>query len=131
MPDFEEELDLPGYQPEIPLNTAALDEVLPILLAAKRPAIYAGGGIVISEAAEQLREFAERTQIPVATTLMGIGAMPEDHPLSVRWLGMHGAVYANNTVNEADVVIAIGARFNKEVVFLYTAKTERYFEVKM
>ena len=75
IPDFEEALDLPGYQPEIPLNTVALDEVLPILLAAKRPAIYAGGGVVISNAAEQLREFAERTQIPVATTLMGIFSM--------------------------------------------------------
>ena len=115
IPDFDAPMDLPGYQPEMELNTAALDEVLPLILSAKRPAIYAGGGIVISEAAEQLREFAERTQIPVATTLMGIGAMPEDHPLSVRWLGMHGAVYANNTVNEADVVIAIGARFDDRV----------------
>ena len=115
VPDFDAPLDLPGYKPEIALNTDALDEVLPILLAAKRPAIYAGGGVVISNAAEQLLEFAERTQIPVATTLMGIGAMPEDHPLSVRWLGMHGAVYANNTVNEADVVLAIGARFDDRV----------------
>ena len=115
VPDFDAPLDLPGYKPEIALKTDALDEVLPILLAAKRPAIYAGGGVVISNAAEQLLEFAERTQIPVATTLMGIGAMPEDHPLSVRWLGMHGAVYANNTVNEADVVLAIGARFDDRV----------------
>ncbi len=114
-PDFDAPMDLPGYQPELPLPTAALDAVLPLLLAAKRPAIYAGGGVVIAEAAEQLREFAERLQIPVATTLMGIGAMPEDHPLSVRWLGMHGAVYANNTVNEADVVLAIGARFDDRV----------------
>ena len=115
VPDFDAPMDLPGYKPEIALNTDALDEVLPILLSAKRPAIYAGGGVVISNAAEQLREFAERMQIPVATTLMGIGAMPEDHPLSVRWLGMHGAVYANNTVNEADVVLAIGARFDDRV----------------
>lgn len=114
-PDFDAPMDLPGYQPELPLPTAALDAVLPLLLAAKRPAIYAGGGVVIAEAAAQLREFAERLQIPVATTLMGIGAMPEDHPLSVRWLGMHGAVYANNTVNEADVVLAIGARFDDRV----------------
>lgn len=114
-PDFDAPMDLPGYQPELPLPTAALDAALPLLLSAKRPAIYAGGGVVIADAAEQLREFAERLQIPVATTLMGIGAMPEDHPLSVRWLGMHGAVYANNTVNEADVVLAIGARFDDRV----------------
>ena len=114
-PDFDVEMDLPGYQPEIPLNKAALDTVIPMIKAAKRPAIYAGGGVVIAEASAQLVEFAERAQIPVATTLMGLGAMPEDHPLSVRWLGMHGAVYANNTVNEADLVLAIGARFDDRV----------------
>ncbi len=115
IPDFDAPMNLPGYQPDIALNKPALDEVLPLILAAKRPAIYAGGGVVIADAAAELLEFAERTQIPVATTLMGIGAMPENHPLSVRWLGMHGAVFANNTVNEADVVIAIGARFDDRV----------------
>ncbi len=114
-PDFDAPMDLPGYEPELPLPVDKLDAALPLLLAAKRPAIYAGGGVVIAEAADQLRELAERLQIPVATTLMGIGAMPEDHPLSVRWLGMHGAVYANYTVNEADVVLAIGARFDDRV----------------
>lgn len=114
-PDFNVPMDLPGYTHEIPLPTDELDKALPILLSAKRPAIYAGGGVVTAEAAEELRELAERWQSPVATTLMGVGAMPEDHPLSVRWLGMHGAVYANNTVNEADVVLAIGARFDDRV----------------
>ena len=114
-PDFEVEMDLPGYQPEIELPTAELDKALPILLSAKRPAIYAGGGVVTADAAAELRELAERWQSPVATTLMGVGAMPETHPLSVRWLGMHGAVYANNTVNEADVVLAIGTRFDDRV----------------
>ena len=115
VPDFDSPLDLPGYNPEVPVNVALLDQIIPLIKSAKRPAIYAGGGVVISEASAQLVEFAERTQIPVATTLMGIGAMSEDHPLSVRWLGMHGAVYANNTVNEADLVIAIGARFDDRV----------------
>lgn len=115
VPDFDSPLDLPGYNPEVPVNVELLDQIIPLIKSAKRPAIYAGGGVVISEASAQLVEFAERTQIPVATTLMGIGAMPEDHPLSVRWLGMHGAVYANNTVNEADLVIAIGARFDDRV----------------
>lgn len=114
-PDFDAPMDLPGYKPELPLPADKLDAVLPLLMGAKRPAIYAGGGVVMAEAGELLKEFAERLQIPVATTLMGIGAMPEDHPLSVRWLGMHGAVYANNTVNEADVVLAIGARFDDRV----------------
>lgn len=114
-PDFDQPMDLPGYHPELPLDTAALDKALPLLLAAERPAIYAGGGVVIANAEAELLEFAERTQTPVTTTLMAIGAMPESHPLSVRWLGMHGAVYANNTVNEADVVLAIGARFDDRV----------------
>ena len=69
----------------------------------------------MAEAAAELRELAERWQSPVATTLMGVGAMPENHPLSVRWLGMHGPVFANNTVNEADVVLAIGTRFDDRV----------------
>ncbi len=115
VPDFDVAMDLPGYKPEVTTDTTALDEVLPLILSAKRPAIYAGGGVVISGAAEALKEFAERAQIPVATTLLGVGAMPENHPLSVRWLGMHGPVFANNTVNEADVVIAIGARFDDRV----------------
>ncbi|MBR1979456.1 MAG: biosynthetic-type acetolactate synthase large subunit, partial [Akkermansia sp.] len=115
VPDFDTPMDLPGYNPVLPLPTAQLDAVLPLLKNAKRPAIYAGGGVVIADASAALQEFAERLQIPVATTLMGIGAMPESHPLSVRWLGMHGAVYANNTVNEADVVLAIGARFDDRV----------------
>ena len=115
VPDFDQPMDLPGYNPQLSLPKEELDEVLPLLLAAKRPAIYAGGGVVIADAAVQLRELAERLQIPVATTLMGVGVMPETHPLSVRWLGMHGAVYANNTVNEADVVLAIGTRFDDRV----------------
>lgn len=72
------------------------------------PSFTPAAGIISAEASADLLEFAERTQIPVATTLMGIGAMPETHPLSLRWLGMHGAVFANNAVNEADLVIALG-----------------------
>ena len=92
VPDFDVPMDLPGYQPEWPLPVEQLKTALPLLLAAKRPAIYAGGGVIISDAVAELKELAERLQIPVATTLMGIGCMPESHPLSVRWLGMHGAV---------------------------------------
>ena len=114
-PDFDVAMDLPGYNPEIPLPVADLDEALPLIMAAQRPAIYAGGGVVIAGAADALREFAERTQIPVATTLMGIGAMPDSHPLALRMLGMHGSVCANNTVNEADLVLAIGVRFDDRV----------------
>ncbi len=77
--------------------------------------IYCGGGIISGEASAELLEFVERTGIPVATTLMGIGCFPETHPLSLKWLGMHGTVYANNAVNEADLLLAIGVRFDDRV----------------
>ena len=73
IPDFEAPMDLPGYHPEVVTDTKALAEVLPVILNAKRPAIYAGGGVVTAGASAALREFAHRTQIPVATTLLGIG----------------------------------------------------------
>ncbi|OCA02696.1 biosynthetic-type acetolactate synthase large subunit [Akkermansia glycaniphila] len=115
VPDFDDEKDLPGYDPNVECPSDRLKALVPLILSAKRPAIYAGGGVISAEASDELVEFAELAQIPVATSLMGIGAMPETHPLSVRWLGMHGAVYANNTVNEADLVIALGARFDDRV----------------
>ena len=114
-PDFDMEMDIPGYNPVLPVPADKLEELIPLIENARRPVIYAGGGIISAEASGELLEFAERSQIPVATTLMGIGAMPETHPLSLRWLGMHGAVFANNAVNEADLVIALGARFDDRV----------------
>ena len=114
-PDFDMEMDIPGYNPVLPVPADKLEELIPLIENARRPVIYAGGGIISAEASGDLLEFAERSQIPVATTLMGIGAMPETHPLSLRWLGMHGAVFANNAVNEADLVIALGARFDDRV----------------
>lgn len=111
IPDFNQDMDIPGYAPVPRFPQKAVEALLPVILSAKKPAVYAGGGIISANASEELLEFAELVQIPVATTLMGIGAMPETHELSLRWLGMHGAVFANNAVNEADVVIALGARF--------------------
>ncbi len=86
--------------------------------------IYAGGGIISGEASAELREFAERTQIPVTTTIMGVGGFPETHPLALNWLGMHGSVVANNAVNEADLLLAIGVRFDDRV----TGKVEKFCE---
>ncbi len=80
-----------------------------------RPCIYAGGGIITSGASDALRKFAESYNIPVTTTLMGIGAFPETHPLSLKWLGMHGTVYANRAANECDLLLALGARFDDRV----------------
>ncbi len=86
--------------------------------------IYAGGGIISGNASDELLEFAERSQIPVATTLMGIGGFPEGHPLSLKWLGMHGTVYANCAVNESDLLLALGVRFDDRV----TGKVEKFAE---
>jgi acetolactate synthase I/II/III large subunit len=95
-----------------------------MIKSAKRPMIYAGGGIISADASPELLEFVERTQIPVATTLMGIGGFPESHPLSLKWLGMHGTVYANCAVNEADLLLALGVRFDDRV----TGKVEKFAE---
>lgn len=114
-PDFNVEMDIPGYRPEVDCDEMAVKALVPLIRAARRPAIYAGGGIITSGASEELLRLAELAQIPVTTTLMGIGAMPETHPLSLRWLGMHGAVFANNAVNEADLVLALGVRFDDRV----------------
>ncbi|MEM7388140.1 MAG: biosynthetic-type acetolactate synthase large subunit, partial [Verrucomicrobiota bacterium] len=123
-PVFSQEMGLRGYDPTRELDEVALNEVLGLIKEAKRPMIYFGGGIITGEAHEALFEFVERTQIPVASTLMGIGGFPETHELSLKWLGMHGTVYANNAVNEADLLLAIGVRFDDRV----TGKVEKFAE---
>ena len=124
VPVFPETVDLPGYQPLPKAEDAALEKMLALIATARQPVIYCGGGIISGEASGELLEFVERTGIPVATTLMGVGGFPEDHPLALKWLGMHGTVYANNAVNEADVVLAISVRFDDRV----TSKVERFCE---
>jgi acetolactate synthase I/II/III large subunit len=123
-PVFPAELNLRGYQTPPKADPVALNEVVGLIKSAKRPMIYAGGGIISGNAGDELREFAERTQIPVATTLMGIGGFPESHPLSLKWLGMHGTVYANCAVNESDLLLAFGVRFDDRV----TGKVEKFAE---
>ncbi len=81
----------------------------------ERPCIYAGGGVIASGASRELAKFAESYNIPVVTSFMGIGAFPEEHPLSLKWLGMHGTVYANRAANLSDLLIAVGARFSDRV----------------
>ena len=117
-----EEIHLRGYNPVVQIEDQILYEVIQLIEKAKCPMIYCGGGVVSGNASQELFEFVERTQIPVATTLMGIGCFPESHPLSLKWLGMHGTVYANNAVNEADLLLAIGVRFDDRV----TGKFEEF-----
>ncbi|MBV9491179.1 MAG: acetolactate synthase large subunit, partial [Verrucomicrobia bacterium] len=123
-PIFPSEVHLRGYQLPPKADAVALNEVIGLIKSARRPMIYSGGGIITANAGGELLEFAERAQIPVATTLMGIGGFPEDHPLSLKWLGMHGTVYANCAVNEADLLLALGVRFDDRV----TGKVEKFAE---
>jgi acetolactate synthase-1/2/3 large subunit len=114
-PIFPETITLRGYHPEAKADDVALHEVLGLIEKAEKPMLYVGGGIISSNAAKELKEFVELTKIPVATTLMGVGGFPETEPLSLKWLGMHGTVYANNAVNEADLLLAFGVRFDDRV----------------
>jgi acetolactate synthase I/II/III large subunit len=114
-PVYDVPMDLPGYRLPPPPSPCKIDEVLAALASSRRPIIYCGGGVIASDAAEELREFASRTGIPVAMTVHGLGSIPSDHYLSLNMLGMHGTVYANYAVNEADLLLALGVRFDDRV----------------
>ncbi|HEY0946983.1 MAG TPA: biosynthetic-type acetolactate synthase large subunit [Opitutaceae bacterium] len=92
-----------------------LKHVLSLIADAKKPVLYVGGGIISAGAHEELKTFAEKTNIPVATTLMGVGAFPETHPLSMQWFGMHGAAYGNWAVDQSDLLLCFGARFDDRI----------------
>ncbi|MDD5728149.1 MAG: biosynthetic-type acetolactate synthase large subunit [Victivallales bacterium] len=113
--DFSPELNFTAYRTEFEVDPKDIRKLRKMIGASKRPCIYAGGGIIAAGASDELRQFAESYNIPVATTLMGVGCFPENHPLSLKWLGMHGTVYANNTANESDLLLAFGARFDDRV----------------
>jgi acetolactate synthase-1/2/3 large subunit len=115
--DISREFKLPGYKlvdaPRI--DDKRLDEVCDAIKKFKRPLLYIGQGIVLGDAWNELRAFAEKTGIPVASTILGLGAFPGDHPLFAGMLGMHGAAYANFAMDQADLVICLGARFDDRV----------------
>jgi len=92
-----------------------LMEVLSLIGEARKPVLYAGGGIISSGAHADLKAFAEKTNIPVATTLMGLGGFPESHPLSMQWFGMHGSAYGNWAVDQCDLLLCVGARFDDRI----------------
>ncbi len=106
---------LPGYKPTVKGNPRQLMQALKLIRSAKQPLLYVGGGAITSGAHQEIRMLAERYSIPVTTTLMGKGAFDEHHPLSVGMLGMHGTAYANFSVTECDLLIAVGARFDDRV----------------
>jgi acetolactate synthase I/II/III large subunit len=108
-------MHLPGYRPNVKGHPKQTKEAARLIGSAQRPVIYAGGGIIMSGAADELRELAIYGHIPVTTTLTGKGGFPEDHALSMGMLGMHGTQYANYAISQADVILAVGVRFDDRV----------------
>ena len=110
--DYPEKVNLPGYRPKYSGHPRQIKRAAEMIMQAERPVILAGGGVILSNAAEELTELAETIPAYVATSLMGKGAIPETHPLSLGFVGMHGAKYANYAVQESDLIIAVGIRFS-------------------
>jgi len=109
---YPNKLDLPGYEPILRGHPAQIKKAARLINEAQRPLIIAGRGVIISGAYAELKQLAEAAQVPVVTTLLGISSFPESHVLSYGMLGMHGMAYANMAVNAADLIIAIGMRFD-------------------
>jgi acetolactate synthase-1/2/3 large subunit len=121
-PDVLPALKLPGYRPTLKGHPKQIREAARVIAAAERPVIYAGGGVVIAGGSDELRELALYGHIPVATTLTGKGCFPEDHELSMGMVGMHGTPYANYALSQADLIFAVGVRFDDRV----TGKLEAF-----
>ncbi|MDP6107311.1 MAG: biosynthetic-type acetolactate synthase large subunit [Candidatus Brocadiia bacterium] len=109
------EMRLPGYKPSLKGHPGQVRRAADAINNSERPVIYAGGGVIISGAADELAQLARKANAPVTTTLLGLGCFPEDDPLSLHMLGMHGTVYANYAVTHSDLLIAVGARFDDRV----------------
>lgn len=113
--EYPQTVSLPGYKPTVEGHIRQILEAAQAIAAAKRPVLYAGGGVITSNAHQELRALAEKANLPTTMTLMGLGAFPGTHPLSLGMLGMHGTVAANYAVDQADLLIAVGARFDDRV----------------
>ncbi len=117
-----EKVQMRSYNPNYDGHPGQIKKAARLMLRARRPVLYVGGGVISADAHAELMELAELTQIPVTTTLMGLGAFPSAHPLCLDMLGMHGAYYANMAVHHSDVLVAVGARFDDRV----TGKVEAF-----
>jgi acetolactate synthase-1/2/3 large subunit len=106
---------LPGYRPDLSPAPKEYEQALELIHNSKRPVILAGHGIIISGAMREVRDFAERAGIPVALTLLGLGAFPASHPLNLGMMGMHGEAWVNHMIQEADLLLAFGMRFDDRV----------------
>ncbi len=114
-PVYPQKVDIRSYNPELHADDSALNEVIGLVARAERPVLYVGGGIISAGAHDELLRFAERGNIPVTSTLMGVGCFPENHRLSLKWFGMHGTVTGNYAVHESDLLLAFGVRFDDRI----------------
>ncbi len=113
--NYPDQVNLRGYKPTYSGNPRQIEKAAEMLLQAKRPVLYVGGGVNLAAADDELLKLAEQTKIPVTTTLMAMSAFPQRHPLALGMLGMHGTFYANMAVTECDLLIAVGSRFDDRV----------------
>ena len=112
---YPDKVSVRSYNPTVQGNKWQIKQAALAISRARKPVLYVGGGVVLSNAHDEIRQLAEMTQIPVTMTLMGLGAFPGTHPLSMGMLGMHGTAYANWAVHDCDLLIAVGARFDDRV----------------
>ena len=112
---YPDKINLRGYNPTYEGSKHQIKQAADAIMKAKKPVIYVGGGAIFSDAADEILELAEMTQIPVTMTLMGLGSFPGTHPLSMGMLGMHGGYWSNMAMHHADLLIAVGARFDDRV----------------
>jgi acetolactate synthase-1/2/3 large subunit len=112
---YPESVSLNSYKPTFKGNIKQIKAAVQEIKKAKKPIVYAGGGVISSNAFPELKDFVLKTNIPITTTLMGLSCFPETHPLSLGMLGMHGTAYANYAVSAADLIIALGARFDDRI----------------
>jgi acetolactate synthase-1/2/3 large subunit len=113
--EYPEKVSIPSYQPTYRGHPGQVKKALDFILKSKRPVVYAGGGVLLSDASKELKRFAERLGLPTTTTLMSLGGFPGTHPLFLGMLGMHGTYAANMAVTDTDCLIAIGSRFDDRV----------------
>ena len=113
--EYPETVDIAGYKPRVEGHAAQIKRAAKLIAEAKRPVILAGHGVIFSGAYDELRELAEKAQVPVITTLLGISSFPDDHVLCVGMPGMHGMAYASLAIEEADLLIALGMRFDDRI----------------
>ncbi|MDD5504239.1 MAG: biosynthetic-type acetolactate synthase large subunit [Candidatus Omnitrophica bacterium] len=113
--NYPEKISMRSYDPVCAGFQGQLKKAAKAIHESCKPIIYAGGGVIISGAENELLEFASKASIPVTTTLLGLGCFPETNPLSLKMLGMHGSAYANHAITESDLIIAVGSRFDDRV----------------